>query len=30
MRTKEILVNLKNKIDNLLIEIIDDGEGFSQ
>jgi len=27
---KRILVNLKNKIDNILIEIIDDGEGFSQ
>ena len=27
---KRILVNLKNKIDHILIEIIDDGEGFSQ
>ena len=27
---KRVLVNLKDKIDNILIEIIDDGEGFSQ
>ena len=27
---KRVIVNLKNKIDDILIEIIDDGEGFSQ
>lgn len=30
MQKKRVIVNLKDSVNDILIEIIDDGEGFSQ